>query len=409
MRTRLPFRFPRPLAVAVAALLPLGLAVGGGMAVASSAAAASSGGTTAAHVASQPRHAVKPPPIRHVWYIDLENEGFGQAFGNNPADPFLAKTLPHMGALLKNYFAIGHDSLDNYIAQVTGQAPDIATENDCGKWTLFKPGTTFRKPFRQLVGNGCVYPKSVPTLGNQLSAHHLSWKAYMQDMGNDPARDNTTQTKQGPACGHPVIGTDDDTEGATAGDQYATRHQGFMYFKSVISDRKFCDEHILSFQPLLKDLSKASSTPNFSWISPNLCMDGHDAPCADGDPGGLAEINGFLHIWIPQIMASPAYKQNGLIIITFDEGSTSTACCGETLGRTASHPNTAKPGMNGPGGGRIGAVLLSPFIKAGTVSTTNYNHYSTLRSIEDIFRLSHLGDAAMPQVKPFGSDVYTKH
>ena len=52
-------------------------------------------------------------------------------------------------------------------------------------------------------------------------------------------------------------------------------------------------------------------------------------------------------------------------------------------------------------------MLLSPFMKPGTVSTVDYNHYSALRSIEDIFGLSHLGDAAMPQVKAFGPDVYT--
>jgi hypothetical protein len=55
------------------------------------------------------------------------------------------------------------------------------------------------------------------------------------------------------------------------------------------------------------------------------------------------------------------------------------------------------PGKTGPGGGRIGAVLLSPLIRPGTVSTVAYNHYSLLRSIEDIFGLPHLGDAAMPQ------------
>jgi hypothetical protein len=87
---------------------------------------------------------------------------------------------------------------------------------------------------------------------------------------------------QGPACGHPPVGASDPTEGATAADQYATRHEGFMYFKSVIGNQAYCDAHVLSFQPLLKDLSKASTTPAFSWISPNLCMDGHDAPCADG-------------------------------------------------------------------------------------------------------------------------------
>ena len=181
-----------------------------------------------------------------------------------------------------------------------------------------------------------------------------------------------------------------------------------MYMKSVSGNQAFCDAHVLSFQPLLKDLSKASTTPNFSWLSPNLCMDGHDAPCADGDPGGLTEINGFLQIWVPEILNSPAYKQDGLLLITFDEGSSSAACCGETVGKSPSHPNVADPGMPGPGGGRVGMVALSPFIKAGTVSNVDYNHYSALRTVEDIFGLSHLGDALMPQVKSFGSDVFTK-
>jgi phosphatidylinositol-3-phosphatase len=381
----------RGLLAAAAAVAALPLAVAG---------AGAASATGAAHQMAQ------PPPIKHVWVIELENEGFNQSFGDPSADPYLATTLPRMGALLTNYFAIGHDSLDNYIAQVTGQAPDPATQNDCGVWTRFEPTNVITAPFSQLTGNGCVYPASVPTIGNQLSARGLTWKAYLQDMGNNPGRDRTTPTAQGPACGHPQVGTADPTEGATAGDQYATRHEGFMYFESVIGNPAYCDAHVLSFQPLLKDLSKASTTPDFSWLSPNLCMDGHDAPCADGDPGGLTEINAFLQIWVPQIMHSPAYK-DGLIFITFDEGSTSAACCGETSGVSPSHPNVAEPGMPGPGGGRVGAVLLSPFIKPGTVSRVNYNHYSMLRSFEDIFGLSHLGDAAMPEVKVFGPDVYT--
>ena len=101
-----------------------------------------------------------------------------------------------------------------------------------------------------------------------------------------------------------------------------------------------------------------------------------------------------------------AYKQNGLIVITFDEGSNSGACCGETLGRTASPPNTANPGMPGPGGGGWARCAL-PVHQTRTVSTVDYNHYSSLRSVEDLFGLSHLGDAAMPQVKSFGPDIYT--
>ena len=362
-------------------------------------------GMATAGTAPQP---FKLPAIKHVWVIELENEGFSQSFGHKAADPYLAVVLRRAGAFLKDYYAVGHNSLDNYVAQISGQAPDHATQEDCGVWTRFMPANKIEKPFGQLVGNGCVYPAFIPTLGNQLSAAHMSWKAYLQDMGNQPARDHTTMTKQGPACGHPMVGKPDDTEGATAADQFADRHEGFMYFESVIGNQAFCNAHVLSFQPLLKDLSKASSTPAFSWLSPNLCMDGHDAPCANGDPGGLTEINGFLHIWIPEILNSPAYKDGGLIMITFDEGSTSQACCGETPGKSPSHPNSPEPGMSGPGGGRVGAVLLSPFIKPGTVSTADYNHYSMLRTIEDIFGLPHLGDAAMPQVKPFGADVFTR-
>jgi hypothetical protein len=96
-------------------------------------------------------------------------------------------------------------------------------------------------------------------------------------------------------------------------------------------------------------------------------------------------------------------------IITFDEGTTDTACCGETSGVSPSHPNSAEPGMQGPGGGDVGALLLSRFIKPGTVSTVDYNHYSALRTIEDIFGLSHLGDVAMPQVKSFGPDVFSNY
>jgi phosphatidylinositol-3-phosphatase len=347
------------------------------------------------------------PPIKHVWIIELENEGFSQSFGDPKADPYLATTLPSMGALLQNYYSIGHNSLDNYIAQISGQAPDTDTQNDCPVWVKFKPANDIRKPYNQLVGNGCVFPSPIKNLGNQMSVAHLTWTAYMQDMGKSPKRDHTTMTKQGPACGHPAVGASDGTQGATAKDQYATRHEGFMYFESVIGNKKFCDTHVLSFEPLKQDLTSISTTPNFSWITPNLCNDGHDAPCANGDPGGLKQINTFLPTVVNKILNSPAYKQDGLLMITFDEGSTSSACCGETSGKSDSHPNVKEPGQNGPGGGRVGAVLLSPFISPGTVSTVDYNHYSFLRTVEDIFGLALLGDAAMPQVKSFGADVFT--
>jgi hypothetical protein len=342
--------------------------------------------------------------VRHVWVIELENQGYAQSFGTPSADPYLAKTLPRMGALLENYYAIGHASADNYIAQVSGQAPNLGTQADCPLWIPFA-GHVVAGPYHQVLGEGCVYPAAVPTLGNQLSAAGRSWAAYLQDMGDDPDRDNTVSTARGPACGHPAAWSADRTRRAERGDQYV-RHDGFAFFRSVTANPAFCATHILSFRPLAADLTRASATPAFSFLVPNLCNDGHDAPCADGAPGGLAQTDRVLARWVPIIMAAPAYRDGGLIVVTFDEGSDAASCCGENSGLSPDHPNVPEPGKTGPGDGRIGAVLLSPLIRPGTVSTVPYNHYALLRTIEDIFGLPHLGDAAMPQARSFGPDVF---
>ena len=110
---------------------------------------------------------------------------------------------------------------------------------------------------------------------------------------------------------------------------------------------------------------------------------------------------------MPRIIKSAAYKKDGLLAITFDESdgpqSDSSSCCGEIPG-----PNTPLPGITGVGGGRVGAVLLSPFIKPG-VSQESYNHFSLLRSVEDLFGLKHLGYTASSGVSAFSSAVYSAY
>ena len=336
--------------------------------------------------------------VGHVFVIILENEDYGNSFGPGTAAPYLAQTLPAQGALLENYYGTGHNSLDNYDAMISGQGPNLLTQQDCLVYKDF-PGTAAIVD-GQLIGKGCVYPTSVPSLPDQLEAKNLSWKAYMEDMGNTPSREAAT-------CGHPQLNMLDVTQVATATDQYATRHDPFVYFHSIIDDQPYCDAHVVSFSGLEADLSAAATTANFIFITPNLCHDGHDSPCADGEPGGLISINAFLTEWVPKITASPAFQQDGLLIVTFDEADSSatdsSACCGE--GPTT---NTAKPGITGLGGGRIGAVLLSPFITPGTVSTMDYNHYSMLRTVEDLFGLPYLGFAGATGQAGFGSDVFTK-
>jgi phosphatidylinositol-3-phosphatase len=306
-----------------------------------------------------------------------------------------------MGALLENYHAIGHASAANYIAQVSGQAPSPGTQADCPRWAPF-PGDAVAGPYHQVLGEGCVYPAAVPTLGTQLSGAGRSWSAYLQDMGNDPARDHTVST----ARGHPTTGALDHTRRAGPGDQYAARHDGFAFFASVTASPASAPRTSCRSGRCPATWPTPAPPRRFPFVVPDLCNDGHDAPCVTGAPGGLAQADAFLARWVPAIMAAPAYRDGGLIVVTFDEGSDAAACCGETSGLGPGHPNVPLPGRTGPGGGRVGAVLLSPLIKPGTVSTVNYNHYSLLRTIEDIFGLPHLGDAAMPQVKSFGKDVF---
>lgn len=371
------------------------------------------------------------PPIRHVFLIVLENKNFTDTFGPHSPAPYLAKTLPKKGALLPQYYGTGHSSLDNYIAMVSGQSNNPQTSSDCGIYADFQ--LTGWAPDGQAVGKGCVYPASVKTLADQLMAAGLTWKGYMEDMGNDPARESAT-------CGHPVLNERDLTEEAVApsaavpkGDMYATRHDPFMYFHSII-DSPVCQQNVVNLRHLKTDLRSISTTPNFSFITPNLCNDGHNTHCGNGQPGGLKSANKFLKKWVPRILKSPAYKKDGLLIITFDEGgkgkivetkdgtlvtSYGAACCnqqeGPNLGRK--YPMTRTHMSHGRkitvttvsfGGDRPGAVLLSRYIRPGTVSNVPYNHYSLLKSLEEIFGIhEYLGYAGQKGLVAFGSDIFT--
>ena len=335
------------------------------------------------------------PAIRHVFIIVLENESASTTFGPGSPAPYLAQTLRSQGAYLPNYYGVGHNSNDNYIAMISGQAPNVQNQGDCQIFDDVSPGTI--GAYGQAQGTGCVYPTTVPTIASQLTAAGFTWRDYNEQMGNTPTRESSV-------CGHPGLNTRDGTQTATAADNYATRHNPFVYFHSIIDDTTLCDTHVVNLSALPQDLSSASATANYTFITPDLCNDGHDSPCADGSPGGLPQADAFLKTWVPLITNSAAYKQNGLLLITFDEAATSdtSSCCGEIAG-----PGSPEPGEQGPGGGKTGAVLLSPCIKPGTVSNTAYNHYSMLGSVENLFGLSHIGYAALPGETYFGSDIFT--
>ncbi|OLZ66332.1 hypothetical protein AV521_27835 [Streptomyces sp. IMTB 2501] len=397
--------------------------------------------------------------VGHVWTIILENKSYESTFTGLNQNSYLWKTLPSYGELLTQYYGTGHYSLDNYISLVSGQAPAPDNQNDCPQYKNVAPGTPAADG-QVNASSGCVYPSSVKTLFNQLDSKRVPWKVYAQDMGNTATRENAYQ------CGVPGSPSGSgvpDPGGATAADQYVPKHNPAAWFHSVIDNPKDCANVVpLNGLPataghkavsgLAQDLKSEATTPRFSWITPNNCSDAHDATCKgdnlSGDPnnhqGGLYASDKFLEKVVPEIMASPAFQHDGMIQVIFDEAfppykmygnsiadytgnadkslNTPTdtaqsvvACCNELPG-----PNTSQPGDQAfgqdttPGGGITGAVFISRFIKPGSVSEQPYNHYSWLRSMEDLFGLrtggtdgrGHLGYAAADGLRPFGPDVY---
>jgi len=347
----------------------------------------------------------------HVFVVLLENKNESATYATSGA-AYLDTVVKPAGAFLPGYYATGHASLDNYISLISGQAPNVLTSADCPYYLNFPNTTTTADG--QAVGEGCVFPDNVPNIGDQLRAANIPWRSYDEDMGNDP-------TREAAACGHPALNAQDltqDAEGPNAannmvGDQYATRHNPFMYFHSIIDDEAYCQQHVVNAKQFPIDLQSVATTPNFSFYTPNLCNDGHDSGCAADSvagttAGGYTAIDAEMKYLIPLITASPAFKQDGLLVIIFDEADTSdtSECCGEIPG-----PNDPDPGEEGPsgttlgGGGQVGAVLLSPFIAPGTVSMSQYNHYALLGSIEDIFGLGHIGYAEASGLNSIASDT----
>src|SRR5690349_10594407 len=117
-----------------------------------------------------------PPPIKHVWVIVLENKDYDSTFGPGSQAPYLSQTLVSQGQLLPRYYGTGHESLDNYIAMVSGQPPNPYTQADAPLYADFV-GSVGSDGVA--VGQGSVYPASVKTVADQLEAKGLTWKGYM--------------------------------------------------------------------------------------------------------------------------------------------------------------------------------------------------------------------------------------
>ena len=321
-------------------------------------------------------HSSALPPIKHVWFIILENKSYDATFTGLNNNTYLWKTLPSQGTLLTNYYGTGHYSLDNYIALASGQAPQVDTQNDCPTYKDMagaldaipsspNDGQFVASGTPYVIGAGCVYPSSVPTLFNQLSAAGVAWKAYAQDLGNT---DTGSAAHAVSACGAPSLNPTTNPVpnpgSANATDQYVPKHFPLPWFHSIIDNPTVncSSSHVASlFDPtngLYADLQSEATTPEFSWISPNNCSDAHDAVCHGNNlsggfsgpntpnapvnyTGGLYASDLFLEHIIPEIEASPAFKDNGLIDVTFDEGFPAFTFTANSFNNSTTDPATA--------------------------------------------------------------------
>ena len=340
--------------------------------------------------------------IKHVFVIALSEQPFASAFGPSSPAPYLSHTLEHRGELLVRYYGVAHGPLANAIALVSGQGPTPATVAGCPTFADVLPGSAGAK--EQVAGEGCVYPAGTKTVVGELARKHLKARAYVQ--GIDEAGSASG------ACAHPPLGSADATATPASTSPYTTGHNPFVYFHSVI-DGSACASEDVGLATLATDLRREASTPALSYIVPDRCDDGSPSPCAPGTPAGMVPADGLLKRIVPEILGSRAYRKNGLLVITVDgapasgEFADTSSCCGQPRFPNLPPP-TGKAALLGPeGGGQVGALLLSPFVKGGAVSQETYNHFSLLRTIEDLFGLPHLGYAGLPKVSAFEAALFS--
>ncbi len=260
-----------------------------------------------------------------VFLILMENHNWSD-IKNNPSAPYINKSLLPMASYAEQYFNPpgNHPSEPNYLWLEAGTNFGIYNDAD--------PYANHQSKTNHLV-----------TLLNNA---HVSWKSYQESIS-------------GADC--PLTGNG----------LYAPRHNPMVYFDDVTNTNNpvssYCIAHVRPFTELVTDLQH-NTQARYNFISPNLCNDMHDtcAPLNDAVKQG----DSWLAHNLPAILDSQAYKNGGIVFITWDEGA----------------------GGDGP----IGMIVLSPDAKGGGYSNTiRYTHSSTLRTLEEIFGVTPpLGDAA---------------
>jgi phosphatidylinositol-3-phosphatase len=312
--------------------------------------------TTTSSTTTSTTPAAPKDPIKHVFVIALSTPSYKAAFGKGSVATYLTGTLVKKGTLLSGYETLpGSSELADELGMVSGEAPTADTRSGCPTYAEFSSKAKVAND-GEVSGNGCIYPNSVLTLGDQVTSSGAFWGAYIADMGKQ-------------ACVHPNSGAADDATLTGAGPEYDTRHNPFIYFHSLL-DLGDCATDDVQLTALPGALSKASKTPEFTFVAPDACDDAASTTCADKGPIGLAGEDAFLKTWVPKIRSSAAYRKNGALLIVF-----------------------TAPGGAGAAGGkaiRTGALVLSPFASSGKTVAASYDPYSVLATIEKLLDFAPL-------------------
>jgi len=241
----------------------------------------------------------------------LENREYGDVIGD-PEAPFL-NGLARRGTLATHYHAITHPSLPNYLALLGGST--FGVDDNC---------------------TGCSVAGD--NLAAQLSRANISWRAYIEGM---PKR-----------C----------YRGAAHG-RYVKRHNPFMYFRSATARQSRCRD-VVPATRLDEDL-RNDSLPAFSWVTPDLCHDGHDCDLRTADR------------WLARLVPRITRKlgPRGFLVVTFDEGTSDRGCCG------------------GARGGHVATIVAGPAARQGARLRQPLDHYSLLGTIESALGVPRLRHA----------------
>jgi phosphatidylinositol-3-phosphatase len=385
------------------------------------------------------------PEVKHAFVIVLGEGGYDETWGVAAGTPYMSRVLPKKGELLPNYYGVTGGVLANEIALLSGQGPTAETAANCPNYTAIAPGTV-NVFAEQVEGAGCVYGKEVKSLPSQLSEKEISWRAYVQDMENGGGSGQPWR------CRKPNLGEGDGTF-PVPGDQYANWRNPVIYFSAIVESEE-CEKHDVGFELLPKDLSAKKKTPTLSLIFPNACHSGGEYECEPGAPKGAKGVAQELKSLVPAIMASPAYEEGGLIAITSaqapqtGEHADQKSCClapeypnlplvagatpapKPTTGTSTTPGSTTTPSTTATseeatsleptptkyteesvketgGGGKVGLLLISPFVEAGKVEETEYaNHFTLLKTLAEMLGVEPTGYATEEEVPALSGELF---